>query len=131
MALRPVNLVQVDDIGLQTLQAGVARSHDVFGRHAIAFTHPRHTTRRACDFGGQHDFLPRTRALGQPVANDGFCRAKRFCFGGHRINFGGVDEVDTACQRMVEDVVCVVFFDLFTKGHGAQANGCDMQVAVR
>ena len=47
----------------------------------------------------------------------------------HRVHLGGVDEVDAALDRAVEDGVGVGFVDLLAEGHGAQADGGDAQVA--
>ena len=44
MALGPVDLVQVDHIGLQAAQAAVAGVQDVLPRHARTFTNPGHAT---------------------------------------------------------------------------------------
>jgi hypothetical protein len=71
VALGPVDLVQVDHIGLQPAQAGVARGHDVGRRHATAGAHPGHAARRARDLGGQHHLLARARVFRKPVADDG------------------------------------------------------------
>jgi hypothetical protein len=66
VALGPVDLVQVDHVGLQALQAGVARGHDVGRRHAAAGAHPGHAARRAGHLGGQHQLLARAgRAVNQ------------------------------------------------------------------
>jgi hypothetical protein len=57
VALGPMDLVQIDHIGLQPAQAGVARGHDVGRRHPTAGADPGHAARRARDLGGQHHLL--------------------------------------------------------------------------
>ena len=42
MALGPVDLVEVDHIGLEALEAGIARIQNILRRHATALAHPRH-----------------------------------------------------------------------------------------
>ena len=42
MALGPMDLVEVNHIGLQTLQTRFTRGHDVRRRHALACANPRH-----------------------------------------------------------------------------------------
>ena len=130
MALRPVDLVEVDHIGLQATQAAFARGNDVRRCHALAFAHPGHATRRASHLGGQHQLLAGTGVLGKPVADDGFCRAKSLGPCGHRIHLGRVDEVDAARQRVAEDGVGICLVDLLAKRHGAQADGGHAQIAL-
>ncbi len=130
MALGPMDLVQVNDIGLQALQAGVARGQDVLGCHALTRTHPRHSPRWTGHFGGQHDALAHARVLGQPTANDGFRRSIGFGPGGHRIHLRRVDEIDPQGHGTVQDGMGRGLVDLLAKGHGAQANGGDVQIAL-
>ena len=42
--------------------------------------------------------------------------------GRHRVHLGGVDEVDAALERAVEDGVGVGFVHLLAEGHGAEAD---------
>jgi hypothetical protein len=67
--------------------------------------------------------------FGEPIANDGLGGATGLGFGGHGVHLGGVDEVHTTRQRAIEDGVGIGFVHLFTKSHGAQANGGHAQVA--
>ena len=104
MALRPVDLAEVDHIGLQAAQAAFARGNDVRRCHALAFAHPGHATRRASHLGGQHQLwrapgswqnqlpmmvsvAPKSRPVRAPNTS------------------GRVDEVDAARQRVAEDGV--------------------------
>ena len=130
MALWPMNLVQVDHIGLQATQAGVTRVQDVLPRHASALAHPGHATRGARHLGRQHQLLARTRIFGKPVANEGLRQAASVSGGRHGVHLGGVDEVDARFERAVQDGMRVGFTHLLTEGHGAQADGGDIQVGL-
>ena len=64
------------------------------------------------------------------MANEGFRGPIGFGPGGHRVHLGCVNEVDTQGHRSVQDGVGSRLIDLFTKGHGAQTNGGDVQIAL-
>ena len=85
VARGPVDLVEVDHIGFQALERSLAGLDDVCRRQAIGATiaKPVHAAWRACQFGGQHQFLARARVLGEPVANDGFSGTVSFRAGRH------------------------------------------------
>ncbi|MCY1547897.1 hypothetical protein D9M68_839780 [compost metagenome] len=122
-----MDLIQVDDVGLQAAQAAFAGLDHAGLAHLGA--QPGHAAGRACYLGGQHEFFARARSLGEPVAENGLGGAAGFGPGGHRIHFRRVKEVDAALQRAVQDLVGIGFVDLFTKGHGAEADGGDLQAA--
>ena len=128
VARRPVNLVEVDHLGLQAAQAALAGFDDAGLAHLGA--QPGHATRRAGHLGGQHHLLPRARVAGEPVADDGFRRTAGFGLGRHGVHLGRVDEVHAAFERSVQHGVGVGLADLLAKGHGAQADGGDVQVGV-
>jgi hypothetical protein len=67
---------------------------------------------------------------GKPVADDGLGGAEGFGARRHRIHLGRVDEVDAALQRAVRMAWATGFVHLFTKGHGAQADGGDVKAAL-
>ena len=68
---------------LQAAQTGLARGHDVLGRHALAVTHPRHATRWPRHLGGHHQLLACAGVLGKPIADDCFGGTKGLGLGGH------------------------------------------------
>ena len=59
-----MDLVQVDDVGLQTAQAALARGDDVGRRQTRAAAQPRHAARRAGHLAGQHHFVARAGVAG-------------------------------------------------------------------
>jgi hypothetical protein len=130
VAFRPVNLVQVDHIRAQPPERCVARRNDVGPRHARPLADPGHAARRAGHLGGQHGFLPCTGRGCKPVADDGLGGAAGFGARRHRIHLGRVDEGHAALLRAVQDGVGHRFVHLFTKGHGAQADGGDVKAAL-
>ena len=132
IARRPVQLVQVDDLGAQPLQAGLAGRDDVVGGDiGAAVAQPFIAAHRTGRLGGQHDARAHFGALGQPAADEtfGFAivgRARR-----HGVHLGGVDEVQPALQRVVEQAVRCRFVDLrLAEGHRAEADGADPEVAA-
>lgn len=64
------------------------------------------------------------------MADDPFGGTEGLAPGGHRVHLGGVDDVDAARQRVVEDGMSVGFADLLAEGHGAEADGGDAQVTA-
>ena len=130
MALGPVNLVEVNHLRLQALQAGIARANNVCGRHARAFANPGHAARRAGHLGGQRELLAHSRAGLEPASDDGLCRAKGGGAGGHGIHFGGVEKVHAALHRAVHDAMGLGLIHLLAKRHGAQTDGADAQVTL-
>jgi hypothetical protein len=129
VTLGPVDLVEVDHIGLQPAQAAFARGNDVRGGHALVLAHPGHAAGRPRHLGGQHQLFAGAWILLEPVADDGFGRAAGLGLGRHRVHLRGVDEIHAALQRAAEDGMRIGFVDLFTEGHGAKADGGDVQVA--
>jgi len=62
------------------------------------------------------------RALtGEPSADNGFGAALSFEFGRHRIDLGGVEDVDAAVDRIVHLPVALRLGVLLAEGHGAEA----------
>ena len=130
MALGPVDLVEVDHIGLQAAQAAVAGGQDVLPGQARAFADPGHATGRARHLGRQHQFFAGTGVLSEPVANKGFGRATGVGRSRHGIHLGRVNEVDARFERTVQDGVRIGFTHLLAEGHGAQANRGHLQVGL-
>ena len=132
VARRPVQLVQVDDVGLQPLQAAFAGSDDVVGSDVgAAVAQPFIAAHRPGRLGGQHDARAHPGALAQPVADETFGVAVTRRAGRHRVHLGGVDEVQAALQRVVEQAVRRGFINLsLAEGHGAEADAADLQAAA-
>src|SRR5690606_14171222 len=85
--------------------------------------------RGAGHLGGQHHPRALAGARSKPVAQDGFGGAAGFGARRHGVHLGGVEEVDAALGRAVEQGVGRGLVHLLAEGHGAQANGGDVQVA--
>ena len=130
MAHRPVDLIQVNHVGLQALETGVAGFGDVRrGQVVAAAAHPAHAACRAGHFGGQHQLLARARIFFKPVAQDFFGEVEGFSACGHRVHLCGVEKVDAARQRVVQDGVRRGLVNLFAKSHGAQADRGHLEIA--
>jgi len=125
-----VDLVEVDHVGLQATQTVIARGLEVFWlqvRRTIA--DPIHVAGRAGDLGGDHQLLAQTGPRRQPIADKGLRLAKALAGGRNRIHLGGIQEVDATLDCTVHDEMRGGFVHLLAKGHGAQADGCDAQIA--
>ncbi len=132
-AVGPVELIQVQVVRLQPLQAGVQRRGQVLAvQEGLAVADVAGTlgvAHGAGDLAGQHDVVAAAR-LGQPRADVGFGQALRFGLGRHRVHFGHVDQVDAALQRVVQLLMRVSFGVLLAPGHGAQPDQADVQVGT-
>src|SRR5690606_2714726 len=88
--LRPVDLVDVDVVDLQPLQAEVHRLGDVGGGDVGAAAADPVAPTRAGDLGGDHQLA--ARAPAQPAAEVGLGAALGGGVGRHRVHLGGIDE---------------------------------------
>jgi hypothetical protein len=126
-----VNLVEVNHIGLQPGQTAIARGQDVGSRQiALAAPNPGHAARGTRHLGRNHQLLAQPRARGQPVAHDDFGGVECLGSGWHGIHLGRVQKIDATFNGAVHDGECRRLVYLLTKGHGAQTDGCDMQIAA-
>ena len=91
----PVDLVEIDVVGLQAAQRGLDRLRDPASRIALLV---RIVAHRAVHLGGQHDVVAPTL---QRLADDLLRLAAA-------IPVGGVDEVDAEIQGLVDDADAVV-----------------------
>ena len=131
VAHRPVDLVQVDHVGFQACERIVAGLHEVGRRHiGLAAAHPVHAARRPGDLARQHDALARAGTGLEPVAEKTFGGTVGLAPRRHRVHLGGVDEIDAAFERAVENAKRGGFVDLFAESHGAQANRRHAQFAA-
>jgi hypothetical protein len=115
-----VDLVQVDVLELQALQAGLHAVHDVAARIAPRVGPRPHVAR---DLGGHDDAVARHLQVLQCLSGDllGYTG---------RVDVGGVDEVDAGVQRLADQPLGVSLLQLAdlgpqagaaAEGHGAQA----------
>ena len=97
-----MELIEVDDIGLQAAKAVLNDLHDALapqGRHNL---------------GAQYHFLP-VAAAGEPLPQN--CLR---CAGG--IDFGRVDQVDTPVHGVVDNREGLFGIDFTAKGYAAQTD---------
>ncbi|MNT09018.1 hypothetical protein D3C72_1437810 [compost metagenome] len=95
-ALRPMQLVEIEIIGVEAFQAGVQRGTDVFAiqrlLRADTAVSPAH---RPGDFAGQHQFLTVAASL-DPTADVLFGQPLGFRAGRYRVHLCGIDQVDAS-----------------------------------
>ena len=115
-----VDLVQVDVIELQALQACLHPVEDVAARRAA---HVRAGAGFAEDLGGHHHLVARHLQVAQRLAGDLLGHATR-------VHVGGVDEVHARVQRLAHELLSFRLLQLAdlaphagaaAEGHGAEA----------
>ncbi len=114
-----VHLVEVDVVGLQPLEAGVARPADV-ERRELALVRP--LPHVPVELGGDDHLLAPAPALGEPAPDDLLGRAAAL---GAAVDVGRVEEVDPGVERRVHDGERRRLVGLGTEVHGAQAEAAD------
>ncbi|CAH0314002.1 hypothetical protein SRABI70_04823 [Pseudomonas sp. Bi70] len=127
-ALRPVQLVEVDPVGLQALEAGVQGGDDVLAVVLeLAVADMGDAIAGAGDLAGQNPVGAVTVLL-EVLADDLLGLAVGLGARRHRVHLGGVDEIDAMglgalylCERFASVV-------LLAPGHGAQAQGADIEI---
>ena len=123
-----MELVEVDPVRLQTLQAAVQGRHDVGAvQSRLAAAKMRQPCGRAGNLGGQNHPVT-TTARRKPGADIGFGPADGLRAWRDRIHLGRVDEVDPRGERTVELGMCLGLAVLLTEGHGAEAKCADADV---
>ena len=119
-----VELVDVDVVRLEALEAGIQCPADVESREPAVIGPVRHTAEQ---LGGQHRVLTALTALGKPAAEDLFGPATVL---GSAIHIGSVKEVDPRLLGGIHDGVGGRHLGLRTKIHGAQAQTRDGQAGT-
>ena len=131
-AFRPVQLVEVEVVGVQAGERGVAGGVNLRTGEARAAAYvvlAVVAARGAGDFAGEDDVIA-FAAFGEPAADVLFGAGVGLAAGWHGVHFGGVDEVHAVCGGVVELGVGFGFRVLFAEGHGAEADGADADVGV-
>ena len=129
-ALRPVDLIEVEIIGLQTLQAVVQSIADVFAIQLVVRTNAAVVIAgRAADFRGDNQLFA-IAALRQPVADVGFRQALGFRARRDGIHFSDINQVNALTNRVIELLVRVCLAILLTKRHCAQPQRADLKRTV-
>src|SRR5690554_837427 len=80
-------------------------------------------------FARQHDVIAPS-ALREPRANIGFGATLRFRARRYRIHLGGIDEIDSLGERVIELLVSLFFGVLLAPGHGSQTDLTDLDVGL-
>src|SRR4029077_20148950 len=129
--IEAVDLVQVDVIELQALQARLQSGDDVAARRAA---HIRARAGRVEDLGRDDDVLARYLQVAERLAGDLFGAAVG-------VDVGGVDEVDAGIERAADDALRFLLLKLAdlrlyaavvaaAEGHGAEAELGDEQAGA-
>lgn len=116
-----VELVEVDVVGREALQARIEGAADVQGGKP-GFVGP--VLHGAVNLGGEHRPLPALAALGEPAAQNFLGPAPVL---GAAVDVGRVKEIDARVQRGIHDRVGGRLLCLRPKIHGAQAEAGNLQ----
>ena len=130
-AVGPVELVEVDIIGLQPSQAVFDSAHQIVAvKPGVSFAYPGEAARRSADrLARQYDFLPAAPAR-EPVADDLFGRSVALLDRRDRVHLRRIPEIDAALQRVVHLSMTFGLRVLPAPGHRAKANGADLHVCA-
>src|SRR5690606_19093299 len=124
---RPVQLIEIDMLGLQAPQTALQCSGDVLtGEAGGAVADMVHGPARPGDLGGEDP--PRALAtLAKQLADDALAGTLGFAPGRYRVHLRAVDEVDAGVARTIDLGKGIALGVLLTPGHGAQAQGADLE----
>jgi hypothetical protein len=126
VAVDVVHLVEVDVVGLEALQAGLAVLADLVGGEvatvAVGLRVRVRPLHRVVDLGGQHDRVAPAVAEREPVADDALGLAAH---DRPAVDVGGVEEVDAELERAVHDRERVVLAGVPAEVHGPEAEVAD------
>jgi hypothetical protein len=123
-----VQLVQVDVVGLQALEAGVHRRGDVLAIVPQVFVADVvDGVAGAGDLAGE-DPIGTVTATFEVIADVALGGGIGFGLGRHRVHFGGIDEVDPGALGSLDlgEGVCLAV--LLAPGHGAEADCAHIQI---
>ncbi|MCY1436774.1 hypothetical protein D9M71_529100 [compost metagenome] len=125
-----MQLVEVDPVGLQALEAVVQGGDDVLAVVLeLAVTDMADAVARACNLAGQ-DPRVAVAMVTEPVADDALGGRVGLRAGRDRVHLGGVDEVDPGGLGPGNLFVGLGLDVLLAPGHGAQAQGADVEVGT-
>ena len=119
-----MHLVEVDVVGLQPLQAGVAGPTDV-QRRELAVVRP--VAHVAVELGGHDHLLAAATALGEPASDDLLGGAPAL---GAAVDVGRVEKVDSGLQSRVHDGKRGRLIGFGPEIHGAQADAADVEAGA-
>ena len=130
--LRPVQLVEVEVVGVQAGERGVAGGVDLRAgeaRTAANVVLAVIAARGAGDFAGEDDVIAFAAAL-QPTAEVLFGAGVGLAPRRHGVHFGGVDEVHAPLKGVIELCVRLGLAVLLAEGHGAKADDADVNAGL-
>src|SRR5690606_10844179 len=121
----PVDLVEIDIIGLEAAEAGLQRLADsgAVGPPSAA----QETAAAAADLAGQDPFVAVAMG-GEPIADDFLGAAAGRGAARHGIEFGRIHEIDTGIARQGDLRMALGLGILAAPGHGAEADIGDLEV---
>lgn len=121
--VRPVSLIEIDVIGLESFKAAFDRANDlmaVYCGKALAHRWGKPAVAGSCDLRGEDNGVA---WFGFEPAADNFFGDTVFLGGwGDGVDFGDVEEVHAVMEGVVHDLVAGLFIGLFAEGHGAHAD---------
>ena len=127
-ALRPVQLVEVDVVGLQALEAGVHGFGDVLAVVSQVFVADVvDGVAGAGDLAGQ-DPVGAIAAAFEVIADVALGGGVGFGLGRHRVHLGGVDEIDPGALGPFDLGEGFSLAVLLAPGHGSEADGAHVQI---
>lgn len=130
-AIRPMQLVKVDVVGLQPLERALDRMIDILGVENGSGARGAQPIGVAApgDLGGD-DRLIAVLARGEPASDDAFGRALRLSPWRNRINFRRIDEIDAAIERIVQLRMAFRLAVLLSPHHRAETDRGNREVAI-
>ena len=127
-AVGPVDLVEVDVVGLQPRQAGLDRREEVGAiQPRLAIAHPAEAAGRRTDDLAGEDHPVALAARLEPAADHLLRLAVGVGGGRDGVHLRRVPEIDAAVERGVHLGMAFGLGVLAAPGHGAQADGADRQ----
>ena len=129
-ALGPVQLIQIDPVGLQAFQAGI-QGRDYVGaiELQVATADMVDAVAGAGDLARQNPVCA-VATLPEVAADDLFGAAVGLGARRYRVHLGGVDEVDAAGLGTLDLSMAFALAVLLAPGHAAQADGADLEVGA-
>ncbi|EDT42158.1 hypothetical protein BamMEX5DRAFT_2028 [Burkholderia ambifaria MEX-5] len=133
-AIGPVQLVQVDIVGLQALEAAVERLGQVLAIELVAFAADVarivRLPRRARDLRREHDPVALRTMLREPGADVLLRAALGVRLRRDRVHLRGVDQRDALPERVIDLLVGVALRILLAPRHRAETDQADLDARI-
>ena len=121
---RPVQLIEVDTIGLQAPKVALQRLCQLLPGVAWSAPEVMKLAAGARGFGREDPIVP-AAGLAEPTADVLFGSTLGFLSGRYRVHLGGIHKIDAMLQGITYLVVGLGFRVLLAPGHSAQTNTGD------